>query len=57
MPSLWRRSPASTPSWAAGTPHHPYINHHEKYDVPEEVLKRGAAMYAQFAADYLEANA
>ena len=36
---------------------HPYINHHEKYDVPEEVLKRGAAMYAQFAADYLEANA
>ncbi len=33
---------------------HPYINHHEKYDVPEEVLKRGAAMYAQFAFDYLE---
>ena len=36
---------------------HHYINHHEKYDVPEDVLKRGAAMYAQFAADYLEAKA
>ncbi|MBC5580494.1 amidohydrolase [Anaerofilum sp. BX8] len=36
---------------------HHYINHHEKYDVPEDVLKRGAAMYAQFAFDFLEANA
>lgn len=36
---------------------HHYINHHEKYDVPEDVLKRGAAMYAQFAFDFLETNA
>lgn len=30
-----------------------YSNHHEKYDVDEEVLKRGAAVYAQFAYDFL----
>ena len=30
-----------------------YSNHHEKYDVDEEVLKRGAAVYAQFAHDFL----
>ena len=30
-----------------------YPNHHEKYDVDEEVLKRGAAVYAQFAHDFL----
>ena len=30
-------------------------NHNDCYTVNEEVLKRGAAMYAQFAVDYLEA--
>ncbi|MBR5520495.1 MAG: amidohydrolase [Oscillospiraceae bacterium] len=30
-----------------------YSNHHEKYDVDEDVLKRGAAVYAQFAYDFL----
>ena len=30
-----------------------YPNHHEKYDIDEEVLKRGAAVYAQFAHDFL----
>lgn len=30
-----------------------YTNHHEKYTVDESVLKRGAAVMAQFAADYL----
>ncbi len=30
-----------------------YTNHHEKYDVDESVLQRGAAVMAQFAADYL----
>jgi len=30
-----------------------YTNHHEKYDVDEDVLKRGAAVYAQFAHDFL----
>ncbi|MBE6865663.1 MAG: amidohydrolase [Oscillospiraceae bacterium] len=30
-----------------------YSNHHEKYDVDEDVLKRGAAVYAQFAHDFL----
>ncbi len=30
-----------------------YANHHEKYDVDEAVLKRGAAVYAQFAHDFL----
>lgn len=33
-----------------------YTNHNEKYDVDETVLHRGAAVMAQFAADYLEAN-
>ncbi len=31
-----------------------YPNHHEKYDIDEEVLKRGAAVYAQFAYDFLD---
>lgn len=30
-----------------------YTNHHEMYTVDEAVLKRGAAVMAQFAADYL----
>lgn len=34
-----------------------YSNHHEKYDVDEDVLKRGAAIMAQFAADYLNETA
>ena len=34
-----------------------YSNHHEKYTVDESTLKRGAAVYAQFAIDFLEANA
>ena len=29
-------------------------NHNDHYTVDESVLKRGAAMYAQFAYDYLE---
>ena len=36
---------------------HQASNHNDHYDVPEEVLKRGAAMHAQFAADYLSAKA
>lgn len=32
-------------------------NHNDRYTVDESVLKRGSAMYAQFAADYLEAHA
>ena len=36
---------------------HQASNHNDHYDVPEEVLKRGAAMHAQFAADYLAAKA
>ena len=36
---------------------HQASNHNDCYDVPEDVLKRGAAMYAQFAADYLSAKA
>lgn len=31
-----------------------FQNHHSKFDVDESVLKRGAALYAQFAVDYLE---
>lgn len=31
-------------------------NHNDHYTVPESVLKRGAALYAQFAADYLAKN-
>lgn len=34
-----------------------YTNHHEKYTVDESALKRGAAVMAQFAADYLAENA
>ncbi len=30
-----------------------YTNHHEKYTVDEDVLKRGSALYAQFAFDFL----
>ncbi len=30
-----------------------YTNHHEEYDIDEDVLKRGSALYAQFAYDYL----
>ncbi len=30
-----------------------FTNHHERYDVDEDVLKRGAAVMAQFAVDYL----
>ena len=29
-------------------------NHNDRYTVHEPVLQRGAALYAQFAADYLE---
>ncbi|MBC5580495.1 amidohydrolase [Anaerofilum sp. BX8] len=36
---------------------HSASNHNDHYDVPEEVLKRGAAMHAQFAVDYLAAKA
>ena len=36
---------------------HQASNHNDCYDVPEDVLKRGAAMHAQFAADYLSAQA
>ena len=36
---------------------HQASNHNDCYDVPEDVLKRGAAMHAQFAADYLSAKA
>ena len=36
---------------------HQASNHNDCYDVPEDVLKRGAAMSAQFAADYLTAKA
>lgn len=32
-------------------------NHNDHYTVPETVLKRGAALYAQFAFDYLEDGA
>jgi amidohydrolase len=31
-----------------------YTNHHSKYDVDEDVLKRGAGVMVQFAYDYLE---
>lgn len=31
-----------------------YTNHHSKYDIDEGVLKRGAAVMAQFAYDYLK---
>jgi metal-dependent amidase/aminoacylase/carboxypeptidase family protein len=34
-----------------------YTNHHEKYDVDESALKRGAAVMAQFAVDYLAESA
>ena len=34
-------------SHVAGTPL--YVNHHEKYDVDEVILHRGAAVAAQFA--------
>ena len=34
-----------------------YTNHHEKYTVDESVLKRGTALLAQFAADYLTETA
>ena len=34
-----------------------YGNHHEKYDVDETILHRGAAVAAQFAADYLAETA
>lgn len=30
-----------------------YTNHHEAYTIDEEVLKRGSAVYAQFAYDFL----
>lgn len=30
-----------------------YTNHQEKYDVDESILKRGSAVMAQFAADFL----
>lgn len=33
-----------------------YTNHHEKYDIDEETLKRGAAVAAQFAHDFLLAE-
>ena len=31
-----------------------YTNHNEHYDVDESVLKRGAAVMAQFAVDFLQ---
>lgn len=31
-----------------------YQNHNSKFDVDESVLKRGTALYAQFALDYME---
>jgi len=34
-----------------------YTNHHEKYTVDEDVLQRGAAVYAQFAIDFLQSEA
>ena len=34
----------------------PYTNHNDKYSIDESSICRGVAMYAQFAADYLEAN-
>lgn len=34
-----------------------YTNHHEKYTVDEDVLKRGAAVMAQFSADFLAETA
>ncbi|MEG1931795.1 MAG: amidohydrolase, partial [Pygmaiobacter sp.] len=34
-----------------------YTNHHEKYTVDEDVLKRGSAVMAQFAADFLAETA
>lgn len=34
-----------------------YTNHHEAYTVDEDVLQRGAAVMAQFAADYLAETA
>ncbi len=34
-----------------------YSNHQEKYDIGEEILKRGSGLMAQFAADYLAENA
>ncbi len=34
-----------------------YTNHQEQYSCDESDLKRGSAVYAQFAFDYLEANA
>ena len=36
---------------------HAASNHNDHYDVPESVLKRGAALHAQFAVDYLAAKA
>ncbi len=33
-----------------------YTNHHEQFDVDESVLKRGSALYAQFAFDFLNDN-
>lgn len=36
---------------------HTATNHNDKYTVDESVLKRGAAMHAQFALDYLAAKA
>ena len=32
------------------------IAHHPSFDVDESVLYTGAAIYAQFAVDYLESN-
>ena len=34
-----------------------YCNHHEKFDVKETLLPKGTALMAQFAVDYLAANA
>lgn len=33
-----------------------YTNHQEQYTVDEDALKRGSAVYAQFAYDFLEEN-
>ncbi len=30
-----------------------YTNHHDSYDIDEDILKRGSALYAQFAYDFL----
>lgn len=35
---------------------HQYSNHHEKYDIDENILRRGVSIMAQFALDYMETH-